>query len=288
MPIDVSCDCGRHLRLADRLGGKRIRCPECSSVVDVPIQKSSAKPRGRASRRKDATPQQAGTLPPRIRSNAKKKKKKTPTPSSRPVVAWSVLGILACGIITAAVIFLPGIVASLKQTSGEAHRADFHGFSFEVPSSLEFVKVVDEEDIRFEGKTVGTFNATSYKSSTKVLFTISHHDWLPQQTVQDENVQNLLRTSDSITAAILTQYTEGAAATYDFTDMEEVDINGLTFARCNYTGQLGRISVVGREYTFRDGSTQLQLSAVTIPGRSSTDFDLLDELCSTIKRGTSE
>lgn len=36
MPIDLSCDCGRALRVKDELAGKRIRCPECKSILAVP------------------------------------------------------------------------------------------------------------------------------------------------------------------------------------------------------------------------------------------------------------
>jgi hypothetical protein len=36
MPIRISCDCGRALRLRDECAGKRIRCPECQKVLAVP------------------------------------------------------------------------------------------------------------------------------------------------------------------------------------------------------------------------------------------------------------
>ncbi len=38
MPIELSCDCGRALRLKDNLAGKKIRCPDCQSVLSVPAQ----------------------------------------------------------------------------------------------------------------------------------------------------------------------------------------------------------------------------------------------------------
>ena len=36
MPISISCDCGRSLRVKDDLAGRKIRCPECAAVVVVP------------------------------------------------------------------------------------------------------------------------------------------------------------------------------------------------------------------------------------------------------------
>jgi hypothetical protein len=36
MPIELNCDCGRALRVKDTLAGKKIRCPECQSILKVP------------------------------------------------------------------------------------------------------------------------------------------------------------------------------------------------------------------------------------------------------------
>jgi len=44
MAVRVSCSCGRTLNLADTLRGKKIRCPDCSAVVTVPMAESSAAP----------------------------------------------------------------------------------------------------------------------------------------------------------------------------------------------------------------------------------------------------
>jgi hypothetical protein len=38
MPIALSCDCGRALRVKDELAGKHIRCPDCKSILTVPVQ----------------------------------------------------------------------------------------------------------------------------------------------------------------------------------------------------------------------------------------------------------
>jgi hypothetical protein len=35
MPIAVTCDCGRAMRVKDEVAGKKIRCPACSAVLTV-------------------------------------------------------------------------------------------------------------------------------------------------------------------------------------------------------------------------------------------------------------
>jgi hypothetical protein len=36
MPIALSCDCGRAMRIKDELAGRKIRCPACAGVLTVP------------------------------------------------------------------------------------------------------------------------------------------------------------------------------------------------------------------------------------------------------------
>ncbi len=36
MPIRVSCDCGRATTVKDELAGRKVRCPGCQAVLDVP------------------------------------------------------------------------------------------------------------------------------------------------------------------------------------------------------------------------------------------------------------
>jgi hypothetical protein len=35
MPIPLSCDCGRSMRIKDELAGRKIRCPACKNVITV-------------------------------------------------------------------------------------------------------------------------------------------------------------------------------------------------------------------------------------------------------------
>lgn len=41
MPIALSCDCGRALKVKDELGGKKIRCPQCQSILAVPVNRKT-------------------------------------------------------------------------------------------------------------------------------------------------------------------------------------------------------------------------------------------------------
>jgi len=36
MPISLTCSCGKSFRLKDELAGRKIRCPECTSIQTVP------------------------------------------------------------------------------------------------------------------------------------------------------------------------------------------------------------------------------------------------------------
>jgi len=36
MPISFQCGCGRTLRVKDELAGRKVRCPECSTILAVP------------------------------------------------------------------------------------------------------------------------------------------------------------------------------------------------------------------------------------------------------------
>ena len=36
MPIPLDCDCGRSFRIKEQLAGKKVRCPDCSTVLAVP------------------------------------------------------------------------------------------------------------------------------------------------------------------------------------------------------------------------------------------------------------
>lgn len=41
MPIPLDCDCGRSFRVKDQLAGRKIRCPECSNVLAVPLPEAA-------------------------------------------------------------------------------------------------------------------------------------------------------------------------------------------------------------------------------------------------------
>jgi hypothetical protein len=40
MPITVSCECGRSLRVKEEYAGKRVRCPGCQAIQTVPVSEA--------------------------------------------------------------------------------------------------------------------------------------------------------------------------------------------------------------------------------------------------------
>jgi dienelactone hydrolase/DNA-directed RNA polymerase subunit RPC12/RpoP len=70
MTIQVACECGRQLTLEDKLAGKRIRCPECQRILQVPVD----------SRPTDSRP--AGSPPPA--HSQSRRRRATPIQDSRP------------------------------------------------------------------------------------------------------------------------------------------------------------------------------------------------------------
>lgn len=48
MPILVSCDCGHEITVADKMEGKKGRCPKCDAIVTIPARLTSRPRRGGA------------------------------------------------------------------------------------------------------------------------------------------------------------------------------------------------------------------------------------------------
>ena len=44
MPISLSCQCGKALRVKDEFAGKKVRCPGCKEVMSIPLPEPEASP----------------------------------------------------------------------------------------------------------------------------------------------------------------------------------------------------------------------------------------------------
>src|SRR5215472_3649935 len=114
MPIAMSCSCGRALNIKDELGGKKIRCPACKSVLAVPVKEIDADdlmlevlpadepeetPRRRESRRAAIQTEPPEVLPAREKVSSIRrrsddedeppvKRRPKPKPHSRPKVGF--------------------------------------------------------------------------------------------------------------------------------------------------------------------------------------------------------
>ena len=84
MAIRVSCVCGRNLNLADTLRGKKVRCPECSAAIVVPVSESiPLSPRGKSqSQQNTDIPRRARPLNDDSRQPASRKKPPEATPKA--------------------------------------------------------------------------------------------------------------------------------------------------------------------------------------------------------------
>jgi DNA-directed RNA polymerase subunit RPC12/RpoP len=49
MPISLSCDCGRKIRVKDEHAGRKVRCPACGIVLEVPVPEMEVEVEGDAS-----------------------------------------------------------------------------------------------------------------------------------------------------------------------------------------------------------------------------------------------
>lgn len=113
MPIPLSCsECAASLRVPDNLAGKRIRCPKCHELLDVPAAKiASEKPaasKGAAAKKAPGTPEN--------KPAAKPKPKPRPAPADHdaeksrrglsPLVLWGSIGGGAVVLVVGVVLFL--------------------------------------------------------------------------------------------------------------------------------------------------------------------------------------
>lgn len=122
MPIFVTCECGRNLKLKDSLAGKKVRCPDCSKVVAVPKSsriRTGRKKKADSSRRSApanrATPERrrrpararnenvvaddiygtvAGPPPTRKKKRANRKSKRVPKVAIAAGVASVIVGLI--------------------------------------------------------------------------------------------------------------------------------------------------------------------------------------------------
>jgi hypothetical protein len=61
MPIDVTCGaCGRAINAPDKLAGKKVKCPQCATIVAVPAPRSADTPPARPGPARPASPPPAG------------------------------------------------------------------------------------------------------------------------------------------------------------------------------------------------------------------------------------
>ena len=126
MPIDITCTCGKKLRLKESLQGKRIRCPECDDVLVVPEKRSSPVKRKANSRRRK--PQRKNRPPvveqvedyddfepplPPTKKRKKKRRKESRFPAAALIAVVSVVALVS-GVGILGYKYLPTIIADVQ------------------------------------------------------------------------------------------------------------------------------------------------------------------------------
>lgn len=109
--IAIECACGRKLKVKDEHAGKRIRCPECSEPVKVPVPEPEESFLDDLDDLEDESDEEL----PKPRPTSKKSTKKRPAKQSRRnsgsgITAKQVLGgvimTLGCAFLVAIVMFI--------------------------------------------------------------------------------------------------------------------------------------------------------------------------------------
>ena len=296
--INKKCNCGRSLKLRDELAGKRVKCPECGDVVNVPSERSRApaamrnakkvtarKPKKKSKPRRpveqdDLFDDQFASAPKRKRSKRKKSRSISGKFIAGAIVGVSVL--VAAGIL--AVHFGKGIAADLNGDIVEPKTVEFKGYSFELPGAAE---IHDEQKwkINSKGESPGYRHAKIWELPSG--FTVTSYEFYPEP-VTDIELQKLVGATnarDSLAAMRVYGQNDSKWATYDFDPIEDVEINGILAARRNYRFVLtDGDSLNGRIYVLRDGRRQMCFKAISESAYGSGDFKRLDNICATIRK----
>ena len=88
MPVLIQCSCGRSLKLSDDLKGKRIRCPECRNVLDVPLGNVARSSQPKPARRERAEVPRASR---KRRTSPSNSRRKFQPPQRQGLPKWIIL-----------------------------------------------------------------------------------------------------------------------------------------------------------------------------------------------------
>jgi WD40 repeat protein len=161
MPISIVCSCGKRLRVADEMTGKKVRCPGCKNLL---VAKETAPPASpppsRPTRTKPAPPPASKASPAKSAAAERPKARK-----SSGKVFWLVgcgcLGLLGTGVAAVAAIIIIA-VASHKSYKDKLvgewvlDSAESRRLSMDVPASYK--------DIRYKFDKDGTCNLHCQKA----------------------------------------------------------------------------------------------------------------------------
>ena len=304
MPIELTCNCGRNIRLADALSGKRIRCPECAMVLSVPV--CEARPTNSLPQtplRSDQRSQSASHSPSKVPTRPRRQRPPAPPveddpyqalppisgsrkkSANRNAVPWwpliwaaGISGFVIAGY--AAYKHLPRLFTAAVQHLGESQSPTFHGFSYKMPPSFKVARDLTQPR-DYNGQRIGTAHLQAWKGS--ILVILSWDEFDIQQHSKNSEIEELISTSNSANALRLLHLTEGNDARYEMEPVREQTINGVTFAVADYTSTLAGLKFRGRRYCFRYGHKQLMVDGIIKDGQNISLLTVVDDICLTFK-----
>ena len=292
--IQADCSCGRTLKLRDELAGKRVKCPECRAVVDVPSRlkrssRTTSRPkqtrRGANKSRRAAADSFYDDEPTAApKRNRTKRKKRKPVPVKLIAVAVTVTCVLGGGGFLA-FYFGRGLVAEITGEIVEPTVVEYRGLEFQIPAATNLKDGFDNDLTLYDTKV-----AREYHNSCKLPnpMYILWYDFYPVEVSGKPALQKLLSATNSreaLSAFLPIHYPDEPFSKYEWGELKERNINGLTFATIDFEHSLiVGDTRYGRLYLYRDADRQVVYSITNKTGHNSSDMKLFNSICASIRK----
>lgn len=291
--IQADCSCGRKLKLRDELAGKRVKCPECRAVVDVPSRlkrssRTTSRPkqarRGANKSRPAAADGFYDDEPAAPKRNRSKRKKRKPVPVKFIAMAVTVIGVLGGGGFLA-FYFGRDLFAEFTGKIVEPTVVEYRGLEFQIPAATNLKDGFDNDLTLYDTKV-----AREYHNSCKLPnpMYILWYDFYPVEVSEKPALQKLLSATNSreaLSAFVPIHYPDEPFSKYEWGELKERNINGLTFATIDFEHSLiVGDTRYGRLYLHRDVDRQVVYSITNKTGHNSSDMKLFDNICASIRK----
>jgi len=146
MPLVVDCkNCGRSFKVPDQLAGRKVKCPQCSAVVNTGAAAgASAASEGSASNEDDG-------LAERLKQQKRRRTKSSG--DGKRWVLWSALGVVAAGVVIGLIVLVVSVVNSLPDSEDNLTIGDvIRAVQDTDKETVEVAKRHRGKPIRWEGR----------------------------------------------------------------------------------------------------------------------------------------